>query len=185
MARRPWVGWQIQSGEGAGPRTAVRWRARPTGDCGVSTLGDHRRPFMRSMVKTIGCIGFLVLSAAAYAPVSAQDSTAKADVNAPDTASSAGDDGAGKRSKYTVKDIYEAVRLGQLDQARHMIEQVLKDHPRSSKAHFVAAEVYAKSGDFRTAKLESDLAEEIQPGLPSINPRSVKELRRELARKVH
>ena len=66
-----------------------------------------------------------------------------------------------------------------------MVEQVLKDHPRSSKAHFVAAEVYAKSGDFHAAKVELDLSEELQPGLPSINPKSVEELRRELARKVH
>jgi len=136
---------------------------------------------MRDVVKTIGCIG-LLLQSAACAPVSAQDSTAKADVTAPDAASSAGGDSSSKKSDARVNDIYEAVRLGQLDRARHMIEQVLKDHPRSSKAHFVAAEVYAKSGNFRTAKLELDLAEELQPGLPSINPRSVAELRRELAR---
>jgi Tfp pilus assembly protein FimV len=142
-------------------------------------------PFVRRMVKTIGGIGFLLLSAAAYAPVSAQDSTAKADITAPGATSSAGGDSASKRSEYRVNDIYEAVRLGRLDQARHMIEQVLKDHPRSSKAHFVAAEVYAKSGDFHAAKVELDLAEELQPGLPSINPKSVEELRRELARKVH
>ena len=103
---------------------------------------------MRDVVKTIGCIGFL-LQSAACTPVGAQDSTAKADVTAPDTASSAGSDSASKKSEDTVKDIYEAVRLGQLDRARRMIEQVLKDHPRSSKAHFVAAEVYAKSGNFQ------------------------------------
>jgi Tfp pilus assembly protein FimV len=148
-------------------------------------LGDHWWPFVRKMVKTIGGIGFLVLSAAANAPVSAQDSIAKADTTAPGATSSAGGDSASKRSEYSVNDIYEAVRLGRLDQARHMVEQVLKDHPRSGKAHFVAAEVYAKSGDFHAAKVELDLAEELQPGLPSINPKSVEELRRELARKVH
>jgi hypothetical protein len=136
---------------------------------------------MRDMVKIIGYIGFLLLSAACM-PVSAQDSTAKASISAPYAASPAGDDNASKKSEIRVKDIYEAVRLGQLDQARHMIRQVLKDHPRSGKAHFVAAEVYAKSRDFPAAKLELDLAEELQPGLPSINPRSVQQLRRELAR---
>jgi Tfp pilus assembly protein PilF len=148
-------------------------------------LLDHWWPFVRKMVKTIWGVGLLMLSAAAYAPVSAQDSTAKADTTAPGATSSAGGDGASKRSEYRINDIYEAVRLGRLDQARHMVEQVLKDHPRSSKAHFVAAEVYAKSGDFHAAKVELDLAEELQPGLPSINPKSVEELRRELARKVH
>jgi Tfp pilus assembly protein PilF len=138
--------------------------------------------------KAIGGIGVFVLSAAAYAPVSAQDSTAKAGLTAPDTTSSvAGASGttATKRSEYRVNDIYEAVRLGRLDQARHMVEQVLKDHPRSGKAHFVAAEVYAKSGDFHAAQVELDLAEALQPGLPSIKPKSVEELRRELARKAH
>jgi Tfp pilus assembly protein PilF len=148
-------------------------------------LPDHWWRFVRRMVKTIGGIGLLVLSAAAYAPVSAQDSPAKADLTAPGATSSAGGDSASKRPEYRVSDIYEAVRLGRLDQARHMVEQVLKDHPRSSKAHFVAAEVYAKSGDFHAAKVELDLAEDLQPGLPSINPKSVEELRRELARKVH
>ena len=140
---------------------------------------------MRKMIKTTGGIGLLVLSVAAYMPVSAHDSTAKAGTTAPGATSSAGGDSASKRSEYTVNDIYEAVRLGRLDQARHMVEQVLKDHPRSSKAHFVAAEVYAKSGDFHAAKVEFDLAGELQPGLRSINPKSVEELRRELARKAH
>jgi len=140
---------------------------------------------MRIIFKTIGYIGFLSVSAGVEVPVSAQDSTPKPAVAAPDAASSAGAESSSKTADFRVSDIYEAVRLGKLDQARHMIKQVLKDHPRSGKAHFVAAEVYAKSGDFRAARVELDLADEIQPGLPSINPRSVKELRRELARKDH
>jgi Tfp pilus assembly protein PilF len=140
---------------------------------------------MHSMLKTIGGIGLLVLSAAACAAANAQDSTAKAAITAPGATSSARSDSATKRSEYTVHDIYEAVRLGRLDQARHMVEQVLKDHPQSGKAHFVAAEVYAKSGDFHAAKVELDLAEELQPGLPSIDRKSVEELRRGLARKAH
>ena len=148
-------------------------------------IRDHWWPLVRSVVKTISALGLLALSAVAYAPASAQGSTAKANIMASDAASSAGGDSASKRSEYRINDIYEAVRLGRLDQARHMIEQVLKDHPRSSKAHFVAAEVYAKSGDFHAAKVELDLAEELQPGLPSINPKSVEDLRRELARKAH
>jgi Tfp pilus assembly protein PilF len=82
---------------------------------------------------------------------------------------------------YRVDDIYEALKRGDLPKAREMIHRVLQQHPGSSKAHYVAAEVYAKSHDFPAARSELKRAEELQPGLPSVDPRAVAELRRQLA----
>ena len=39
----------------------------------------------------------------------------------------------------TVDQIYEQAREGHLDQAQQMMNQVLRDHPGSAKAHYVEA----------------------------------------------
>jgi len=39
----------------------------------------------------------------------------------------------------TVHQIYEAASSGHLDQAQQMMDQVLRDHPESAKAHYVQA----------------------------------------------
>jgi hypothetical protein len=81
----------------------------------------------------------------------------------------------------TVNQVYEAARSNHLDQAEQMINQVLRDHPESSKAHYVAAEVYARAGNYARARSELASAERIAPGLPGENPSSVAELRSELS----
>src|SRR5579864_2207611 len=81
----------------------------------------------------------------------------------------------------TVHQVYEAANSGHLDQAQQMITQVLRDHPESSKAHYVAAEIYAREGHFQAAQQELGKAETLQPGLPAENPQSVAKLRREIA----
>jgi hypothetical protein len=43
----------------------------------------------------------------------------------------------------SLSQVYEAVRTGHLEQAQKTINQVLHDHPKSAKAHYVAAEVNA------------------------------------------
>jgi hypothetical protein len=80
----------------------------------------------------------------------------------------------------TVHQIYEAASSGHLDQAQQMMDQVLRDHPDSAKAHYVQSELYAKEGKFSLARTELARAEQIQPGLPKENPRSVAELKSEL-----
>jgi len=40
----------------------------------------------------------------------------------------------------TVHQIYEAAQAGHFDQAQQMLDQVLRDHPKSGKAHYVVAE---------------------------------------------
>jgi hypothetical protein len=81
----------------------------------------------------------------------------------------------------TVNQVYEAVRSNRLSDAEQMINQVLRDHPQSGKAHYVAAEVYARAGNYARARSELASAEQIAPGLPGENPSSVAELRSELS----
>jgi len=80
----------------------------------------------------------------------------------------------------TVQQVYDATRAGHLVEARQMIRKVLRDHPKSAKAHYVAAEVYAKAGDEAQARAEFATAEELDPGLSFATPESVRALRSEL-----
>jgi hypothetical protein len=80
----------------------------------------------------------------------------------------------------TMDQIYAAAAGGHLDQAQQMITQVLADHPTSAKAHYVQAELYAKEGKTALARSELAAAEQLKPGLPFANPRSVQELKAQL-----
>jgi uncharacterized protein len=80
----------------------------------------------------------------------------------------------------TVDQIYQAARAGHLDQAQQMMDQVLRDHPTSSKAHYVQAELYAREGNPGLARSELARAEQLDPGLSKENPRSVQELKAQL-----
>jgi hypothetical protein len=76
--------------------------------------------------------------------------------------------------------VYQAARSGNLTEARQMIAQVLRDHPRSGQAHYVAAEIDARAGDLGEARRELRTAESLEPGLPFANPRSVRQLKMQL-----
>lgn len=80
----------------------------------------------------------------------------------------------------TVHQIYEAAEAGHLDQAQQMMDQVLRDHPKSAKAHYVQAELYAKESKAALGRAELGQAEELDPGLPHENPRSVQALKAQL-----
>jgi uncharacterized protein len=80
----------------------------------------------------------------------------------------------------TIAQVYDAARTGHLDQAQQMMGQVLRDHPQSAKAHYVAAELYARGGDAPLARQELDTAQKLEPGLPFVRPESVQELQKEL-----
>lgn len=81
----------------------------------------------------------------------------------------------------TIAQVYEAARTGHLEQAQQMMSQVLQDHPQSAKAHYVAAEIYAKGGNSARAIQELDTAQTLAPGLPFAAPEAVQGLREELA----
>ena len=57
---------------------------------------------------------------------------------------------------------------------------MLADHPSSARAHYVQAELYAKEGKTSLARSELATAEQLKPGLPFANPRSVQELKAQL-----
>ena len=80
----------------------------------------------------------------------------------------------------TVDQIYQAARSGHLDQAQTMMDQVLRDHPTSSKAHYVQAELYVREGNPGLARSELARAEQLDPGLTKEDPRAVQELKSEL-----
>lgn len=77
--------------------------------------------------------------------------------------------------------IYAVARAGDLAQARAMVEQVLRDYPANGKAHYVAAEVYARSGDLSRAREELNTAQNLSPGLPFASATSVTQLEQQLA----
>lgn len=81
----------------------------------------------------------------------------------------------------TADQIYQALHAGNLASAQQMIAQVLRDNPRSAKAHFVAAEVDARAGNLGPARQELQTAESLKPGLPFADPRSVRELQQQLS----
>ena len=64
----------------------------------------------------------------------------------------------------TVHQIYEAASSGHLDQAQQMMDEVLRDHPTSAKAHYVQSELYAREGKLGPARAELARAE--QPAQP-------------------
>jgi uncharacterized protein len=80
----------------------------------------------------------------------------------------------------SVHQIYEAAQAGHFDQAQQMMDQVLKDHPNSERAHYVQAELFAKQGKTAQARTELARAEQIDPSLTQENPRSVQALKTQL-----
>jgi len=81
----------------------------------------------------------------------------------------------------TIAQVYEAVRAGHIAEAQQMMSEVLRDHPQSAKAHYVAAEVYSRGGDAAKARQELSAAQALAPGLPFVRAESVQGLQRELA----
>jgi uncharacterized protein len=73
--------------------------------------------------------------------------------------------------------IYQAAEAGKLNEAQTMMQEVLKAHPKSGKAHFVEAELLARQGQLQNAKAELATAELLAPGLPFAKPDAVKNLK--------
>jgi hypothetical protein len=81
----------------------------------------------------------------------------------------------------TLDQVYAATRTGHLAEAQAMMQDVLKQHPNSAKAHYVDAEVLARSGNFDAARSELAMAEKLEPGLAFASPTAVQSLRQELS----
>ena len=63
----------------------------------------------------------------------------------------------------TVEQVYQAARAGHLDEAQQLMDQVLKDHPNSAKAHYVEAELSAKAGNLARGRTELAEAQRLDP----------------------
>jgi len=80
----------------------------------------------------------------------------------------------------TVDQVYQALRGGNVAQAQQMMTQVLSEYPRSGRAHFVAAEVDARAGNYGLARQELHTAESLDPSLAVKDRRGVQELEQQL-----
>jgi len=81
----------------------------------------------------------------------------------------------------TLDQVYRAAASGNLAQAERMMDQVLRDHPNSAKAHYVQAEILARQGRMSPAQTELATAERLQPGLSFAKAESVQDLQRRIA----
>jgi hypothetical protein len=80
-------------------------------------------------------------------------------------------------SDPSLHEVYQAVQAGKLKEAQVMMDQVLRDHPNSAKAHFVEAEIQAKQGSLQNARTELAAAERLAPGLPFAKPAAIEEIK--------
>ncbi len=81
----------------------------------------------------------------------------------------------------TIDQVYTTAKAGQIDKALEMMQPVLKDHPNAPRAHYVEAELLAKSGRLDEARTELAKAEQLKPGLPFAKPAAVAELKQQLS----
>jgi uncharacterized protein len=84
-------------------------------------------------------------------------------------------------SEPSVSQIYQAANSGDTAKADAMMAEVLKAHPNSAKAHYVAAELSAREGKTEAARSQLATAEKLAPGLPFAKPESVRALHNQLA----
>ena len=86
--------------------------------------------------------------------------------------------------QISIHDVYQAAEAGNMAKAQAMMEQVLRDHPDSAKAHYVEAQLLAKQGKLSAASAELSAAERLKPGLPDEKPQAVQELKAAIAGNV-
>lgn len=81
----------------------------------------------------------------------------------------------------TREQIYQAAQSGHLAEAQQMIDQVLRDHPQSAKAHFIASELDARIGDLGAARQQLASAKQLDPTLGFATAPALSALERQLA----
>lgn len=83
-------------------------------------------------------------------------------------------------TEATPHQIYEAAQSGRVAEAQQMIDQVLQDHPRNAKAHFIAAELAARVGDLAAARAQLATARQLDPTEGFTDARALSALERQL-----
>jgi len=81
----------------------------------------------------------------------------------------------------TMHQVYQAADAGKFSEAQAMMNQVLRDHPNSGKAHYVEAQLLAKQDRLGSAAAELDTAQRLAPGLPFATSDAVRSLQRRIA----
>lgn len=81
----------------------------------------------------------------------------------------------------TLQEVYQAAQSGHMREAQTMMDEVLKAHPNSAKAHYVEAELLARQGLTARGSDELATAERLEPGLSFAKPAAVQELRSRLS----
>lgn len=87
------------------------------------------------------------------------------------------------QAEPSINQIYDAAQSGKLDQAQTMVQQVLILHPKSAKAHYVQAELFARQGLGAKGREALAEADKLAPGLPFAKAEAVQALRTQLASK--
>ena len=80
--------------------------------------------------------------------------------------------------------VFQAAEAGNFKEAQSMMDNVLKNHPTSAKAHFVEAELLAKQGLNSHASAELSKAEQLEPALTFAKPEALQSLRNRIAGSV-
>jgi uncharacterized protein len=73
-------------------------------------------------------------------------------------------------AEATLPEVAQAIQSGQLGKADAMMQEVLRNHPNSGKAHYIAAELYLREGKLDAARQAFIQAENLAPGLPFAQP---------------
>jgi hypothetical protein len=84
----------------------------------------------------------------------------------------------------TVDQVYKAANSGHLDEAQQLMNQVLREHPESAKAHYVEAEISARAANFPRAREELAKAQQLDPSGSFAKPEALAALQRELAHRT-
>ena len=80
-------------------------------------------------------------------------------------------------SEPSVSDVYQATLAGKYSEAQAMMDNILRNHPDSSKAHYVEAQLLSRQNRFSEAKAELDTATRLTPSMTFAKPESVVELK--------
>lgn len=80
-------------------------------------------------------------------------------------------------AEATPDQVYQAAQAGNYREAQAMMDQILRDHPNSAKAHFVEAELLGKQGKLQQAQEELNTALRLDPNQNFARPGAVDELR--------
>ncbi|ANN71681.1 tetratricopeptide repeat protein [Bordetella bronchialis] len=85
--------------------------------------------------------------------------------------------GSAMAAEATPDQVYQAAQAGNYREAQAMMDQILRDHPNSAKAHFVEAELLGKQGKLQQAQAELNTALRLDPSQNFARPGAVDELR--------